>query len=90
MWKKKGHIAPNCKKHKINAISNNEDEYHEAAFEESIYSNNSSKTEKAINLKNKIENCLCQINMLTTYQEILVDMINHMEFKEAKTKFIRK
>ena len=38
---------------------------------------------------NKIENCLCQINMLTVDQEILVDMIDHIEDKEAKAKFIR-
>ena len=28
--------------------------------------------------------------MLTTFQEMLVDIIDHIEDKEAKTKFIRK
>ena len=35
---KKGHIAPNCKKQKINALSDNE--YHLEASEESISSDN--------------------------------------------------
>ena len=48
------------------------------------------KQKKSINSKNKIENCLCQINMLTTNQEILVDMTYHIEDKEAKEKIIRK
>ena len=89
---KKGHTTPNCKKQKINALSDDEDEdrYHKEASEESISSDNSSEIEKAINSKNKIENCLCQINMLTTDQEILVDMIDHIEVKEAKEKFLRK
>ena len=51
-----------------------------------IINQNQQKT----NSNDKIENCLCQINMLTTNQEILIDMIDHIEDKEAKAKFIRK
>ena len=29
---KKGHISPNCKKYKINALFDEEDEYHEEVF----------------------------------------------------------
>ena len=45
----KGYIAPNCKKQKIKAFSDDEDEdkYHEEAYEESI----SSETEKSNKLK---------------------------------------
>ena len=52
---------------------------------------------KLINLKQiekkkieKIENCLCQVNMLTTDQELLIEMIDQIEDKESKRKYIRK
>ena len=83
----KGHIAPNCK-NKVNVLSNNEEEYY------SENTTSSSETDKSqTNLEKeieKIENCLCQINMLTTDQELLLEMIDQIEDKEAKTKYIRK
>ena len=89
---KKGHIAQNCKKHKIDMLSDNG--YHLEDFEESIYSDNSknynSEPEKELNSNNKIEKCFRHINMLTTDQEVLIDMIDHIEDKETKAKFIRK
>ena len=47
---------------------------------------------RLINLKEieKIENCLCQIKMLTADQELLLEMIDQIEDKEAKAKYIRK
>ena len=61
----KGHIAPNCK-NKVNVLSDKEEEYY------SENNTSSSKTdisqtdsEKEIE---KIDNCLCQVNMLTTNQ----------------------
>ena len=71
----KGHIAPNCK-NKVNVLSNNEEEYY--------YENNSSssKTDKSQTDPEKeiekIENCLCQINMLTADQELLLEMIDQI------------
>ena len=83
----KGHIAPNCK-NKVNVLSDNEEEYY------SENTNSSSETDKSQSDPEKeigkIENCLCQINMLTTYQELLLEMIDQIEDKEAKTKYIRK
>ena len=65
--------------------------------EEEYYSENntsSSETDKSQTNPEKeiekIENCLCQINMLTADQELLLDMIDQMEDKEAKAKYIRK
>ena len=49
--------------------------------------NNQTDPEKEIE---KIENCLCQINMLTVDQELLLEMIDQIEYKEAKAKYIRK
>ena len=37
-----------------------------------------------------MENCLCQINMLTADQELLLEMIDQIENKEGKEKYIRK
>ena len=83
----KGHIAPNCK-NKINVLSDNEEEYY--------FENNSSSSETDKSQSNsekeieKIENCLCQINMLTADQELLLEMIDQIENKEAKAKYIIK
>ena len=84
----KGHIALNCK-NKVNVLSDNE--------EEEYYSENnslSSKTDKSQTDPKKeiekIENCLYQINMLTADQELLLEMIDQIEDKEAKAKYIRK
>ena len=38
----------------------------------------------------KIENCLCQVNALTTDQELLIEMIDQIEDKEVKSKYIGK
>ena len=83
----KGHIAPNCK-NKVNVLSDNEEEYY------SENNTSSSKTDKSQTDPEKeiekIENCLCQINMLTAEQELLLEMIDQIEDKEAKAKYIRK
>ena len=83
----KGHIAPNCK-NKVNALSDNEEEYYSENNTSASESDNSqTNSEKEIE---KIENCLCQVNMLTTEQELLVEMIDQIEDKDAKAKYIRK
>ena len=83
----KGHIAPNCK-NKVNVLSDNEEEYYSENTTSSSETDKSQKDpEKEIE---KIENCLCQINMLTTDQELLLEIIDQIEDKEAKTKYIRK
>ena len=83
----KGHIAPNCK-NKVNVLSDNEEEYYsENNTTSSETDNYQTDPEKEIE---KIENCLCQINMLTTDQELLLEMIDQIENKEAKAKYIRK
>ena len=88
---KVGHIAPNCKNQKINALYD-KDYYSEISEDDSSSSdnskNNKSALEKDLTSNDKIENCLCQINMLTADQ--LIEMIDHIENKDAKTKFIRK
>ena len=90
---KVGHIAPNCKNQKINAISD-KDYYSEISEDDSSFSDNSKNnkfaSEKDLTSNDKIENCLCQINMLTIGQEMLIEMIDHIENKDAKTKFTRK
>ena len=83
----KGHIAPNCK-NKVNVLSANEEEYYSENNSSSSETDKSqTDPEKEIE---KIENCLCQINMLTADQELLLEMIDQIEDKEAKTKYIRK
>ena len=82
----KGHIAPNCK-NKVNVLSDNEEEYYSNNTSSSETDKSQSNQEKEIE---KIENCLCQINMLTTDQELLLEMIDQIEDKEAKAKYIRK
>ena len=87
MCGQKGHIAPNYK-NKVNVLSDNEEEYY------SENNSSSSETDKSQTDSEKeiakIENCLCQINMLTADQELLLEMIDQIENKEAKTKYIRK
>ena len=83
----KGHIAPNCK-NKVNVLSDNEEEYYsENNSSSSETDKNQTDTNKEIE---KIENCSCQVNMITTEQELLVEMIDQIEDKEAKAKYIRK
>ena len=83
----KGHIAPNCK-NKANVLSDNEEEYYsENTISSSETDKSQSNPEKEIE---KIENCLCQVNMLTTDQELLLEMIEQIEDKQAKAKYIRK
>ena len=75
----KGHIAPNCRKQKVNVLSDNEDEY----YYDTSNNNSSSETDNS-QTKNipsekeieKIENCLCQVNMLTADQELFIEMID--------------
>ena len=81
----KGHIAPNCK-NKVNVLSDNEEEYYSENDTSSSETDKSkSNSEKEIE---KIENCLCQINMLTADQELLLKMIDQIEDKDAKAKYI--
>ena len=83
----KGHIAPNCK-NKVNVLSDKEEEYYsENNSSSSITDKSQTDTEKEIE---KIKNCLCQVNMLTTDQELLIEMIDQIEDNETKTKYIRK
>ena len=60
----KGHIAPNCRKQKINVLSDFEEEYYsEDSNSSSTESDNSQNEilEKDQNKIDKIENCLCQV-----------------------------
>ena len=83
----KGHIAPNCK-NKINVLSDNEEEYYsENNTSYSETDKSQTNPEKKIE---KIENCLCQVNMITADQELLLEMIDQIEDKEVKAKYIRK
>ena len=87
----KGHIAPNCRKQKLNALSDEEEEYYSEnntlSSETDKSQTKSTITEKQIE---KIANCLCQINMLTADQELFIEMIDQIEDKETKEKYIRK
>ena len=88
-----GHIAPNCRKQKINVIYDKN--YSSEASEDDASSsddskNNNSILEKEKSSTDKIENCLCQLYMLTADQELLIETIDQIEDKEAKAKFIRK
>ena len=68
----KGHIAPNCRKQKLNVLSDFEEDYYSEDTSSSSKSNNSQNknlvSEKEQNQTDKIENCLCQVNVLTTDQ----------------------
>ena len=83
----KGHIAPNCK-NKVNVLSNNE-KYYYSENNTSSSETDKSQTDPKKEIE-KIENCLCQVNMITADQELLLEMIDQIEDKEAKTKYIRK
>ena len=87
----KGHIAPNCRKQKVNVLSENKEEYY-SENNTSSSETDKSQTKSTISEKEieKIENCLCQVNMLTTYQELFIEMIDQIEDKETKAKYIRK
>ena len=84
----KGHIAQNCRKNKLNVLSDKEEEYY--------YDNNtsSSETDRSQTTSEKkiekIENCLRQVNMITANQELFIEMIDQIEDKEIKAKYIRK
>ena len=83
----KSHIAPNCK-NKVNVLSDNEEEYYsENTTSSSETDKSQTDPEKEIE---KIENCLCQVNMLTADQELFLEMIDQLEDKDAKAKYIRK
>ena len=82
----KGHIAPNCK-NKVNVLSDKEEEYYSENTSSSETDKSQNDPEKEIE---KIENCLCQINMLTTDQELLLEMIDQIKDRDAKAKYIRK
>ena len=83
----KGHIAPNCK-NKVNILSDNEEEYYS---ENNTSSSDTDKSQTDLEKEiEKIKNCLCQINMLTADQELLLEMIEQIEDKEAKAKYIIK
>ena len=83
----KGHIALNCK-NKVNFLSDKEEEYY---YENNTSSSETDKTQTDLEKEiEKIENCLCQINMLTADQELLIEMIDQIEDKEVKAKYIRK
>ena len=90
----KCHIAPNCRKQKLNVLSDDEEEYYsdkDTSYSETDNSQSKNITsEKEQDKIDKIENCLCQINVLTTDQELFIEMIDQIKDKEAKTKYIRK
>ena len=72
----KGHIAPNCKKQKVNVLSDKEEEYYSENNTSSFETDKSQTTsEKEIE---KIENCLCQVNMIIADQELFIEMIDQI------------
>ena len=83
MWSKRT-IAPNCRKQAINVLSySKEDYYYKENTSSSSESDNSQHKnlilEKEQNQTDKIENCLCQANVLTANQELLIEMIDRIE-----------
>ena len=75
----KGHIAPNCKNSKVNVLPDKEEEYYSENNTSSSETDNSqTDSEKEIE---KIENCLCQVNMITVDQELLLEMIDQIKDK---------
>ena len=87
----KGHIALNCKKQKLNVLLDNEEEYYyEINTSSSETDNSQTKSITSEKKQNKIEKCLCQINMLTEDKELFIELIDQIENKEAKAKYIRK
>ena len=88
-----GHIAPNCRKQKINVLFYSNNEYYSEENTSSfsnISQNENLIPKKEKNSIDKVENCLYQLNMLTADQELLIEMIYQIEDKEAKAKYIRK
>ena len=89
-----GHITLNCRKKKINVLSD-KNYYSEASEDDTSSSSDNSKNNNSISEKEKsstykIENCLCQLNMLTADQELVIELIDQIEAKEVKAKFIWK
>ena len=85
----KEHIALNCRKQKINVLSYSEEDYYSKesisfSFESDNSQNKNPILEKEHNQTDKIENCLCQVNVLTVDQELLIEMIDQIEDKEVK------
>ena len=74
-----------------NVLSDKEEEYYSknntSSSETDKSQTQSTTSEKHIE---KIENCLCKVKMLTADQELFIGMINQIEDKETKTKYIRK
>ena len=84
-----GHIAPNCRKKKINILYDSDKDYYSSEEITSFFDisqNENSILEKEKDSIDKIENCLCQLNMLTADQELLIEIIDQIEDKEAKAK----
>ena len=70
---KKGHIAPNFRKQRINVLFDSEEEYYSKDTTSSSSESDNSQNidlslEKDQKEIDKIENCLCQVNVLTTGQ----------------------
>ena len=78
----KGHIAPNYRKQKVNVLSEKEEEYY-SENNISYSETDKSQTQSTISEKQteKIENCLCQINMLTVDQELFIELMDQIEDK---------
>ena len=91
----KGHIAPNCRKQKLNVLFDSEEDYYSEENTSSSSESDNSQNKNLVLAKEqnqtaKIENCLCQVNVLITNQELLIEMVDQIEDKEAKAKYIRK
>ena len=88
-------LALNCRKQKINVLSYSEEEYYSEDSNSSSSESDNSQN-KLLNLEkeqskiDKIENCLCQVNVLTADQELLIEMIDQIEDKDTKVKYIKK
>ena len=76
----------------MNALSDKEEEYYSENNTSSSETNKTDNSQTSIPSEtkiDKIENCLCQINMLTADQELFTEMIDQIEDKETKAKYIR-
>ena len=72
------HIAPNCRRQKINVLSNLDKAYYSeenTSSSSDISQNENLIPEKEKSSTDKIEICLCQLNMLNVDQELLIEMI---------------
>ena len=72
---KTGHIALNCRRQKINVLSDPDKDYYSeenTSSSSDISQNKNLIPEKEKSSIDKIENCLCQLNMLTADQELLI------------------